>query len=49
MVVEWGEKSTKYGGFFWDLPGLVKVYKKRTGKIHHAINGKIHYVYGHFQ
>ena len=23
--------------------------KKRTGKIHHAINGKINYVYGHFQ
>ena len=26
-----------------ELPGLVNVYKKRTGKIHHAINGKIHY------
>ena len=25
------------------LPGLVNVYKKRTGKIHYAINGKINY------
>jgi len=25
------------------LPGLVNVYKKRTGKIHHAIHGKINY------
>jgi hypothetical protein len=25
------------------LPGLVNVNKKRTGKIHHAINGEIHY------
>ena len=30
-----------------DLPSgnLTKIY----GKIHHAINGKIHYFYGHFQ
>ena len=29
------------------LPGLVNVYSLRTGKIHHAINGKTHYFYGH--
>jgi hypothetical protein len=29
------------------LPGLVNVYI--TMEHHHAINGKIHYIYGHFQ
>ena len=28
--------------FGWDLPGLVNVYKKRSGQIHQAINGKTH-------
>jgi len=26
-------------GYSWDIPGLENVNKKRTGKIHHAING----------
>ena len=33
---------------FYDLPSG-KLYKKLMEKIHHAINGQIHYVYGHFQ
>jgi len=28
---------------------LVNSHSSRTGKIHHAINGSIHYFYGHFQ
>jgi hypothetical protein len=38
---------------FWKLRkvhfGKDYPHKKRTGKIHHLNNGKIHYFYGHFQ
>jgi hypothetical protein len=41
-----------YGGFmgFNGIYPKWETYKKRTGKIHHAINGKTHYFdMGHFQ
>ena len=36
-----------FNGIYGRYP-LVNVYMWRTGKIHHAINGKTHYFYGLF-
>ena len=33
--------------FQWWIPSGKRLHS--YGKIHHAINGKIHYFYGHFQ
>ena len=54
-------KSPSHRGFlgisgdFWPLLQIEEVllasgkHTKNDGKIHHAINGKTHYFYGHFQ